>query len=193
MGEIVVVNNLTLDGVMQGPGRPDEDPRGAFAHGGWAIPYDDQVKAQFMGARGQPDGALLFGRRTYEDFFSVWPGRTDNPFSPILDAARKFVVSRTLAEPLPWANSTLLDGDDAVAALKDSFAGRLTILGSGVLIRSLVQRDLIDGYLLVIHPLVLGAGQRLFPEAGPRGEFRLTESVPTGTGAIIANYERVRS
>ena len=111
MSKIVVMENLSLDGVMQAPGRPDEDLRGDFTHGGWALPYQDAVMGRVM-AGGMADvGPLLFGRRTYEDFFKVWPGRKDNPFTEVLDNAQKYVVSTTLAEPLPWVNSTLLKGD----------------------------------------------------------------------------------
>jgi dihydrofolate reductase len=193
MGDVVVVNNVTLDGVMQGPAREDEDTRDGFTHGGWAIPYEDQVKGEFMAARmGRGAGALLLGRRTYEDFYSVWPKRPEHPISQVLDAAQKYVASRTLTEPLPWVNSTLLQGDagDAIAPLKTTFEGRLTILGSGELIRSLLARDLIDGFLLSIHPLVLGSGRRLFAEAGMRAQFTLAESVTTTTGVVIASYER---
>jgi dihydrofolate reductase len=134
MGKITVVNNITFDGVMQAPARPDEDPRGGFAHGGWAVPYQDSVITQKMGARmASAEGSLLLGRRTYEDFYSVWPKRTDNPFTEHLNKVQKYVASRTLKEPLPWQNSTLLKGDaaDAVAALKRQDDQSFAILGSG--------------------------------------------------------------
>src|SRR5512146_2184110 len=164
MGQVVVFNSITLEGVMQAPGRPDEDRRDGFEHGGWAVPYADPVigavAAEGMSKQG---GGLLLGRRTYEDFFKVWPGRTDNPFSERLDNASKYVASRTLSEPLPWRNSTLLRGDvaDAVTALKRDIDGDLTILGSGELIQALMAQDVIDRYILFIHPLVLGSGRRL--------------------------------
>jgi dihydrofolate reductase len=137
-------------------------------------------------------GALLFGRHTYEHFFKVWPGRTDNPYTEVLDNTQKYVVSRTLKEPLPWKNSTLLAGDaeDTVAALKNDPGVDLTILGSGELVRSLVRCNLIDQFILLIHPLVLGSGQRMFGDDGTLAKFPLTESVPTTTGVIIATYER---
>src|SRR6267154_1698665 len=120
MSKVVVNMSLTLDGVIQAPGRPDEDLRGGFEHGGWALPYFDPVmgKAAAEGMAQAP--ALLLGRRTYEDFYSVWPNRTDNPFTEVLNKAQKYVASTTLMEPLPWINSTLLKGDAvaAVAALK---------------------------------------------------------------------------
>src|SRR4026207_1564283 len=120
MSKIVVFNNVTLDGVMQAPGRPDEDLRGGFQHGGWAVPYADQVMGDVVGKSMANTGALLFGRRTYEDFYKVWPNRTDNPFTQVLNNTLKYVASKTLKEPLPWGNSTLLKGDaaEAVAKLK---------------------------------------------------------------------------
>jgi dihydrofolate reductase len=191
MTKITVVNNLSLDGVMQAPGRPDEDLRGGFEHGGWAIPYNDEVKGRAMGQGMARGGALLFGRRTYEDFYGVWPNQKDNPFTEVLNNAQKHVASRTLKEPLPWSNSTLLDGDaaDAVARLKEQSLEDLTILGSGALIASLMKRNLIDRYVLMIHPLVLGSGRRLFADDGSFAALELSESVATTTGVLIATYE----
>jgi dihydrofolate reductase len=190
MKKVVVVNSLTLDGVMQAPGRPDEDTRGGFAHGGWAIPYNDAVMGRTMGQRMTGPGSLLLGRRTYEDFCGYWPRQTDNPFTPVLNATRKYVASTTLTGPLPWENSTLLAGDaaDAVAALKAEGDDTLTILGSGALIRALQRRNLIDEYLLLIHPLVLGTGTRLFTEGVPTAPLQLMDSVITTKGVIIATY-----
>ena len=192
MRKINVTNNVTLDGVMQAPGGKEEDTRNGFRHGGWAAPYHDEVKMKIMGRGMARRGALLFGRRTYEHFFKVWPGRTDNPYTEVLDNTQKYVVSRTLKEPLPWKNSTLLAGDaeDTVAALKNDPGVDLTILGSGELVRSLVRCNLIDQFILLIHPLVLGSGQRMFGDDGTLAKFTLTESVPTTTGVIIATYER---
>lgn len=191
MRKINVTNNVTLDGVMQAPGSPQEDTRNGFNCGGWAAPYHDDVKMKIMGRGMARRGALLFGRHTYEHFFKVWPGRTDNPYSEVLDNTQKYVVSRTLNEPLPWKNSTLLEGDaeETVTALKNEPGVDLTILGSGELVRSLVRHNLIDQFILLIHPLILGAGQRMFGDDGTLAKFRLTESVPTTTGVIIATYE----
>jgi len=168
MSKVVVLENLSLDGVMQAPGRPDEDLRGGFQHGGWAIPYNDAVKSQVMASGMTQVGPLLFGRRTYADFFNVWPNRKDNPYSEALDNAQKYVVSTTLTEPLPWRNSTLLKGDaaDAVARLKGQSAKDILIMGSGELVRSLMKQNLVDEFMLVIHPLVLGSGRRLFQDEG---------------------------
>ena len=191
MGKIVVTSNLSLDGVMQAPGRPDEDTRDGFDRGGWALPYNDAVMGRKMGDRMGTSGALLFGRRTYEDFFRVWPNRSDNPYTEVLDNAPKYVASRTLREPLPWQNSTLLKGDaaDAVSELKGQLSSDLVILGSGDLIQSLRRRHLIDTYVLIVHPLVLGSGRRLFPDDATPEELRLTDSVTTTTGVVIATYE----
>ena len=190
MRKISVVNSVTLDGVMQAPGGPEEDTRGGFAHGGWAQPYNDPVMARTMGEGMAEGGALLFGRRTYEDFAAYWPRQRDNPFTPVLNARQKYVVSMTLTRPLSWQNSTLLAGDAAekVAALKAGPGADLTILGSGALIRSLLRHNLIDEYLLLIHPLLLGSGRRLFPDDGASVPLRLVKSVPTTTGVIIATY-----
>jgi dihydrofolate reductase len=194
MGTVTVVNNITLDGVFQAPGGKDEDPRGGFEHGGWAVPYNDDVKAREMGKGMAKQGAMLFGKRTYEHFYKVWHGRTDNPFSPVLDRGHKYVASRTLKEPLQWQNSTLLEGDaaDAVAELKRQGTD-LSILGSGELIRSLAARDLIDQYVLLIHPLVLGHGIRMFDDSSAYAKFDLASSVPTTKGVIIATYQRSRT
>jgi dihydrofolate reductase len=195
VGRIVVFTSLTLDGVMQAPGRPDEDQRGGFDRGGWAQPYNDPVMAQVAAEGMAQEGSLLLGRRTYEDFFSFWPKQPDNPFTEALDNTRKYVASTTLAEPLPWRNSTLLKGDaaDAVAELKRQSDEVLTVLGSGELVQSLRRRDLIDEYMLLIHPLVLGSGRKLFPDGGPPAELRLVDTVTTTTGVIIATYHTERS
>ena len=186
MSKIVVFESLSLDGVMQAPGRPDEDPRDGFEHGGWATPYADPVMWQGMGSA----GALLLGRRTYEDFASFWPNQTDNPFTDVLNASQKYVASRTLKEPLPWSNSTLLDGDAAyvVRELREQPGKDLIVLGSGELVRSLMPRNLVDEYVLLIHPLVLGSGRRLFPD-GAYAALRLVGTEPTKTGVVIATYQ----
>src|SRR5512140_382031 len=154
MSRIVVFNSVTLDGVMQAPGRPDEDLRGGFQYGGWAVPYSDPEMGKAAGESMSTAGGLLLGRRTYEDFYNVWPNRTDNPFTEVLNNSPKYVASRTLTEPLPWMNSILLKGDlpSAVAELKSQPVKDLVILGSGELIRTLMEHNLIDTYILFIHP-----------------------------------------
>ena len=194
MRRIIAIENVTLDGVMQAPGAPDEDTRGGFAHGGWSRAYDDEVRMQVMGEGMAREGAMLFGRLTYERFRQAWAGRDDNPFSPILDARRKYVCSTTLADPLPWQNSTLVPGDaaDAVARLKgEDVEEELVLLGSGVLLRALLAADLVDELTLLIHPLVLGTGMRLFAQEGPRLGLRVGRTLTTTTGVIIATYRPV--
>jgi dihydrofolate reductase len=192
VGKVVVVENVTLDGVMQAPGGADEDARGGFPHGGWAHPYADQVMAETMGKGMSGGGGMLFGRRTYEQFYTFWSKQTDgNPYTGVLNRKRKYVASRTLAEPLPWENSSLLDGDaaDAVAALKRDVEGDLVVLGSGELVRSLAGAGLVDVYMLSIHPLTLGTGTKLFAEGKEAySTLELVEAVPTTTGVIIATY-----
>jgi dihydrofolate reductase len=191
MSRVVVINHVTLDGVMQAPGRPDEDRRGGFEHGGWAVPGNDDVMARVMAEGMARGGPLLLGRRTYEDFYEFWPKQSDNPFTEVLDNARKYVASTTLREPLPWSNSTLLDGDaaEAVRALRRQPGDDIGVLGSGELVRSLMRHDLVDEYLLMIHPLILGTGRRLFPDGGPPTRLRLADSVTTTTGVVIATYQ----
>jgi dihydrofolate reductase len=189
MGKVVVLNHVTLDGVVQAPGRPDEDARGGFEHGGWAIAGNNEVLGQKMGEGMAKPGALLLGRRTYEDFYGFWPNQSDNPFTQVLNDVPKYVASRTLTEPLPWANSILLSGDtaEAIAELKEQPIGDLMLMGSGELIGSLMAAGLIDEYRLMIHPLVLGTGRRLFAE-GAHASLRLTDSVTTTTGVVFATY-----
>ena len=190
MNKLVVTMSLTLDGVMQAPGRPDEDRRDGFEHGGWAQPYVDDVMAQEMGKGMAQDAAILLGRRTYEDLFAVWADQTDNPFTTVLNNAQKYVASTTLEEPLPWTNSTLLNGDaaEAVARLKEQPGKDLVVLGSGELVRSLMQRGLIDEFVLLIHPLILGSGRRLFGDGGAFAALRLLDTKTTTTGVVIATY-----
>src|SRR6202049_1955606 len=154
MSKVVVFTNLTLDGVMQAPGRPDEDRRGGFEHGGWAMPYATVEAAEKSMAY---SGAPLLGRRTYEDFYAVWPNRTDNPFTAVLDNTQKYVASTTLSEPLPWSNSTLRGGDaaEAVARLKEEGGKDFVILGSGELVQSLMRRNLVEETGILLPPLVL--------------------------------------
>lgn len=193
MSKIVVVNNLTLDGVMQAPGRPDEDLRGGFTHGGWALPYNDEVMGRAMGEGMAQAGPLLFGRRTYLDFFAVWPNRTNNPFTDVLNNAQKYVASRTLEEPLPWVNSTLLKGDatEELARIKEQPGKDIVVLGSGELVQALMRRNLVDEFVLLIHPLILGSGRRLFPDGGALATFRLSNTVTTTTGVVIATYQSI--
>jgi dihydrofolate reductase len=192
MSKVIVNNSVTLDGVMQAPARADEDLRDGFEHGGWAQPYFDEVMVSVAAEGIAQGGDLLLGRRTYEDFASVWPHMPEeNPFTAVMNNFRKHVASTTLEEPLSWNNSTLLEGDaaDAVAKLKEQPGNDLVILGSGELVQSLMQRNLIDRYVLLIHPLVLGSGRRLFPDGGAPVPLQLVDTKTTTTGVVIATYE----
>jgi dihydrofolate reductase len=185
----VVFNHLSLDGVMQAPGGPDEDRRGGFQHGGWAAADNDPVMDEVIAGGMSERGALLLGRWTYESMYAFWPNQTDSPFTPVLNSSQKYAASTTLREPLPWVNSTLLEGDpaEAVAKLKQQPGKDMVVLGSGVLVQSLMRRNLIDEYQLLIHPIVLGSGRRLFSD-GVFAALRLVDSVTTTTGVVIARY-----
>jgi dihydrofolate reductase len=191
MSRVLVINHLTLDGVMQAPGRPDEDTRGGFPYGGWSAPnVDDVMTNAVLGTRTAASGGLLLGRRSYEDMLGYW-NTQDSPYRDMLNNAPKYVASRTLREPLPWPNSTLLQGDvaAAVAELKRRPDADLTVMGSGELIQTLMRHNLIDEYLLLIHPLVLGTGRRLFTDGGASASLRLVDSTTSTTGVLITTYE----
>ena len=187
---LIVINHVTLDGVMQGPGRPDEDTRGGFSHGGWALPGNDEVMGRAM-TEGWPSpyGGLLLGRRSYEDMLASWNAQ-GGPYKDALNDAPKYVVSTSPATRLEWPNSTLLHGDipAAVTDLKKSADGDLVVMGSGQLIGSLLPGGLIDEFRLMIHPLVLGSGRRLFDHGAPAARLRLVDSAVTTTGVILATY-----
>jgi dihydrofolate reductase len=191
---ITVWNYLTLDGVMQGPGHPEEDTRDGFTQGGWAGPYMDEVMAA-EAAKGMAQGeggAMIFGRRTYEKMESAWRnGPADSPFTKVMNEREKYVASRTLDDPLDWQNSTLLKGDavETVARLREQSAANAVILGSGELIQSLLPHSLIDAFSLAIFPLTLGAGRRLFPDGGVPSNFELVDVKPTTTGVLLATYQ----
>lgn len=193
MGSITVTMWVTLDGVVQGPGRADEDTRGGFTHGGWGSRYDDEVMGREMAKGMAKPGDMLLGRRTWQDFSTVWGRRTDgNPFTTRMNATTKYVVSRTLEDAGAWQNSIPLRGDaaDTVAGLKARSDRDLGIVGSASLVRSLHAAALIDRYTLVICPLTLGVGARLFEGPAPLAEFDLASSVTTTKGVIIAQYTR---
>ena len=188
MSKVIVFTNLTLDGVMQAPGQPDEDTRDNFEHGGWATPF---AAMQQSGDALANMGALLLGRWTYENFYGFWPNQKDNPFTTILNNIQKYVVSTTLEEPLPWSNSTLLKNDamHAVSRLKQEQSKDLVVFGSGVLVQSLMQQNLVDEYVLLIHPLILGSGRRLFSDKGTFAALKLRETKTTNNGVVIATYQ----
>lgn len=194
MTRIVAFESVTLDGVMQAPGRPDEDRRGGFEHGGWARPYSDPAIGKAAQEGMGNTGGLLLGRRTYEDFHGFWPKQKDNPFTDVLDNSLKYVASTTLKEPLAWQNSKLLDGDatKAVAKLKREPGKDLVILGSGELVHALLGAGLIDEFILLIHPLVLGSGRRLFRDGGAFATMELVDSKTSPKGVVIATYRPAR-
>lgn len=189
MATITVFESITMDGVMQSPGRPDEDTRGGFARGGWAVPYQDEVAGRFAAEGMSQDGALLFGRRTYDDIMGFWTTTPDpNPFTEVLVRTDKYVATRQRDIRLDHPNSTPLVGDasETVARLKDEVDGNLTVLGSGELVRALFAAGLVDVLVLSQHPLVLGTGTRLFD--GTPLTLELQRSLTTTTGVIIAQY-----
>jgi len=186
---LVVYLNITLDGVIQSPSSPDEDRRDGFEHGGWAPPYSDEVMFQEAAQGMAGEGAMLFGRRTYEQFATYWPHQPDSdPFANVLNNRMKYVVSTTLREPLPWKNSRLLSGVGAVRELKHQDGPDVVVLGSAELVQSLMRENLIDAYALNIHPIVLGSGRRLFADRGTQARLRLESATPTTTGVLLARY-----
>ena len=193
MRSITVTMWVTLDGVVQGLARPDEDTRGGFTHGGWGPRYSDEVQDREMAKAMAKPGDMLMGRRTWQDFRAAWGRLTDgNPFTTAMNSATKYVVSQTLTDADAWQNSILLRGDAAatVAGLKAQPGLDLAVIGSASLVRSLHAAGLIDRYTLLIHPLTLGSGTRLFDSPAPLTEFVLTGSVTTTKGVIIAQYSR---
>jgi dihydrofolate reductase len=188
---LVVVNHVTLDGVMQSPGRADEDTRDGFGHGGWVAGVDDEAPARAVGAR-MGGAELLLGRRSYDDMLGSWNQR-GGPFKEALNSMRKHVVSGDPEAELRWPNSELLHGDvpAAVRALRERDGANLVVMGSGELIRSaLLPHGLVDELLLMIHPLVLGEGQSLFgSDDGEPAALRLIAVEATASGVIVAAYE----
>lgn len=189
---VLVVDHLSLDGVLQGPGHPDEDTRNGFHHGGWAQPDNDPAMGAAMGERMGGDFSWLFGRRSYDNLLSHW-NEAGGPFKDGLNQTLKYVASSDPQADLPWPNSTLLTGDvpAAVADLRRKPGGNLVIMGSGQLIRSLLPHGLIDELFLMIHPVVLGSGQRLFGSGEASRRFQLIASTTTATGVMLSTYQPV--
>jgi dihydrofolate reductase len=192
MGKLVSTIFVTLDGVYQAPGGPQEDTRDGFTQGGWSFPYGDDDFGRFVNDVFQRPGAFLLGRRTYDIFASFWPKVTDpaDPVAGKLNALPKYVPSSTLKDP-EWAGTTVLDGDLAkeVTALKEQTDGELQIHGSGALVQSLLALDLIDTVHLLTFPVVLGAGRRLFAEGAVPTAFRHAGGRVTAAGVSIQSYE----
>jgi dihydrofolate reductase len=192
MRKVVVSEFLTLDGVMQAPGLPDEDRSGGFEHGGWWIPFSDEIAGNAITEALGATSGLLLGRRTYEIFAGYWPtAPAEEPLAEIINTLPKYVVSTTLEEPLAWNNSHLIKGDVAeeVAKLKQETGKDLQVIGSGELVQTLMQHDLIDEYRLMITPLVLGTGKRLFREGIAKDSLQLIDSETSSTGVLIATYQ----
>jgi len=187
---VLVVNHVSLDGVLQGPGRPDEDNRGGFRYGGWAEQDNAPAMRATMGERMGQDFSWLFGRRSYDDMLTHW-NRIGVPFKDGLTQTRKYVASSNPDAELPWPNSTLLSGDvpAQVASLRKQPGGNLVIMGSGQLIRSLLANSLVDEILLMIHPIVLGSGHRLFGPDDEAHRMRLVACTPTASGVLMAIYQ----
>ena len=192
MRTLMVTAFISLDGVVQGPGGPDEDRDGGFAHGGWAAPYiDDEVLVRAIGVAARAD-ALLLGRRTYEEFAATWPlAAADDPIGSRWNAVRKFVASWTLTS-VRWQNSRLLDGDiaAAVAELKKSDGGEIQVHGSGQLVQTLLAHDLVDELQMVVIPVVIGSGKRLFGSGTVPARFDLVASATTRSGVVVGRYAR---
>jgi dihydrofolate reductase len=193
MRKLVVGTFLTLDGVMQAPGGPDEDRDGGFRHGGWLVPYFDEKIGEIMTEWTRRAGAFLLGRKTYEIFAASWPKSTDpaDEIATALNTRPKFVASRTLDE-VTWSNSRLLKGDVAeeVAKLKAQEGGEIQVHGSGDLLQTLLRQDLVDALRIWRFPVVIGTGKRLFGKGAIPLSFRLVETQQTTTGAVLHVYER---
>jgi len=194
MRKVIINEFMSLDGVVQAPGGREEDPSGGFAHGGWHLEggyFDERSQASVLKSIVDAD-AFLLGRRTYEIFAAYWPNAPDEEavIAEPLNAKPKYVASATLAEPLEWEGSTVLQGEvgDAVAALKEKGEGEIHVIGSSQLVRTLLERDLVDELRLMLDPVVLGGGKRIFADDGVRRRFRLVAGEVTSTGAILATY-----
>ncbi|HKR68516.1 MAG TPA: dihydrofolate reductase family protein [Streptosporangiaceae bacterium] len=191
MRKLSIVEFVTLDGVMQSLGSPDEDREGGFAYGGWSAPYGDEIAARAAGAGMADVAAYLFGRKTYEKMAAHWPFEpATNPIAAHLNATPKYVVTKTLTS-VEWSGTQILSGDPAASVrdLKQAGDGSITVLGSGVLVQTLIEHDLIDEYRIFVHPLVLGTGKRLFREIHQPLRLRLLECTQTSTGVLLLTYQ----
>lgn len=194
MRKVIVFEWMTLDGVVQAPGEPDEDRTGGFTHGGWHMPYFDEASRNWVVENLMAAGGFLLGRRTYESFAGHWPNASEaeQVLARPLNSQPKYVVSTTLTDPLMWQNSTVVQGDpaDAVMALKQVHGKDLYVLGSTELVPFLIKHDLVDEFRVMIDPLVVGGGKRIFGEDGMLRPLRLMDSQVVSTGSIIATFGR---
>jgi dihydrofolate reductase len=193
MRKVIVNEFLSLDGVAQAPGGAEEDTSGGFAHGGWHMRYmEDELAREWVLESIVEAGGFLLGRRTYEIFAAYWPKAPEEEqvIAEPLNTKPKYVASTTLTEPLAWQNSTVVEGDvaAAVAALKQEGGGDLHVIGSTELVRTLIEHDLVDEFRLMIDPVVLGGGKRIFRDDGSLKPLRLVDGQVTSTGAILAVY-----
>jgi dihydrofolate reductase len=193
--QIILSHFLSLDGIAQAPGGPDEDADGGFAHGGWSHPYFDVPKmGPVIGGVLDRSDAILFGRRTWEVAAAAWPERGGDPFSDKINRCTKYVASRTLTDVSRWQGSELLPADDAlgaIRALRERAGGGAYVLGSCSLSRQLIEHDLVDEYVLMIEPLLLGGGKTIFPDSGAKRPLELVSAETADTGVIMATYRRV--
>ena len=194
---IVVSEFISLDGVVQAPGGPDEDTDGGFEHGGWSVPFfDPEVMGSSIDEAAKRTDALLYGRRTWQVMAGAWPERAGDPFADWMNAVEKHVVSDTLSEAdLTWAPTSLIRGADlvpAVTALRERPGGDVNVWGSSQLVRSLLEADLVDELNLMIEPIVLGGGKSIFPADGAARRFELVSATTAGTGVQVCRYQRTR-
>ena len=198
MRKLIVNEFMSLDGVAQAPGGADEDPSGGFTHGGWHMRYmEDELAQRWVLASIVEAGGFLLGRRTFEIFAAYWPNAPEEEqvIAEPLNAKPKYVVSRTLSEPLEWENSNLLQGDvaEVVAALKQEDGSDLHVIGSTEVVQTLIAHGLVDELRLMIDPVVLGGGKRIFRDDGALRPLRLVDGQVTTTGAILATYARAEA
>src|SRR5215211_1824965 len=191
--QIILSDFMSLDGVVQAPGGREEDTDGGFAHGGWSMPYfDEEAMGPAIGDIMAETEALLFGRRTWQTMAAAWPGRAGDPFADRMNEIPKYVASRTLSQDdLTWSNSTLLPADDAIGAvreLRDRDGQGLQVMGSPSLAAQLVEHDLVDEYRLMIEPILLGGGKRLFPDDGKARPLELVWATTASTGVLVCAY-----
>lgn len=192
MRKLLVTTFVSLDGVMQAPGGPDEDRDGGFEHGGWAVPYLDDELIRLMAELTSRADGLLLGRKTYDIFAATWPlAGTDDPIGAKMNSVRKYVASRTL-DTVSWQNATLLRGDvaEAVVKLKEGEGGEIQVHGSGGLVHTLVEHDLVDEFHLLVFPVLIGSGKRLFGAGIAPGGLKLLDTRASGSGVVVSTYAR---